>query len=125
LRCPFGCRRQHRQQRSNQRSTAYYQTAVGRRLKKLLNARRQGNPLPPTARPWPDPHPQGTPPKEASGEGLPVTAEVRLEGVVLDESSLAASPMLPYVRMVVGLIEGIELTSREVLGLLRQSGHIG
>jgi hypothetical protein len=33
--------------------------------------------------------------------------------------------MLPYVRMVVGLIEGIELTSREVLGLLRQSGHIG
>ena len=54
-----------------------------------------------------------------------MTAEVRLEGVVLDESSLAASPMLPYVRMVVGLIEGIELTSREVLGLLRQSGHIG
>ena len=50
-----------------------------------------------------------------------MTAEVRLEGVVLDESSLAASPMLPYVRMVVGLIEGIELTSREVLGLLRQS----
>jgi hypothetical protein len=28
--------------------------------------------------------------------------------------------MLPYVRMLVGLIEGIQLTPEEVLGLLRQ-----
>jgi hypothetical protein len=52
---------------------------------------------------------------------LPLTVELRLEGVVLDESGLASSPMLPYVRMVVGLIEGIELTCREVLCLLRRS----
>lgn len=47
--------------------------------------------------------------------------ELRLEGVVLDESSLARSPMLPYVRMLVGLIEGVELSCREVLDLLRQA----
>ena len=46
---------------------------------------------------------------------------MRLEGVVLDESSLAGSPMLPYVRMVVSLIEGVTFTCREVLCLLRQA----
>jgi len=46
---------------------------------------------------------------------------LRLEGVVLDESSLATSPMLPYVRMIVNLIEGIELSCSEVLDLLRQA----
>ena len=45
----------------------------------------------------------------------------RLERVVLDESSLATSPMLPYVRMVVSLIEGVEFTCREVIHLLRQA----
>ncbi|MDD4890851.1 MAG: hypothetical protein PHU85_13100 [Phycisphaerae bacterium] len=40
---------------------------------------------------------------------------------MLDESSLATSPMLPYVRMVVRLIEGIELSCRDVLRLLRQA----
>jgi hypothetical protein len=52
---------------------------------------------------------------------LPVTIELRLEGVVLDELSLARSPMLPYVRMIVSLIEGVELSWREVLDLLRQA----
>ena len=40
---------------------------------------------------------------------------------MLDESSLANSPILPYVRMVVCLIEGVELTCREVVRLLRQA----
>jgi len=50
-----------------------------------------------------------------------VTIELRLAGVVLDESSLASSPMLPYVRMIVGLIEDVELSCREVVCLLRQA----
>ncbi|MGO9270423.1 MAG: hypothetical protein ACLQOO_09255 [Terriglobia bacterium] len=50
-----------------------------------------------------------------------MTVELRLEGVVLEESSLGLSPMLPYVRMVIGLIEGVELTRQEVLCLLRRS----
>ena len=54
--------------------------------------------------------------------------EEPLEGVdtpdarlLLDESSLASSPMLPYVRMVVSLIEGVEFSCREVVHLLRQA----
>ena len=78
---------------------------------------------PPAAPPQPDLDPQGTPPASEArhGDASPVTVELRLEGVVLDESSLATSPMLPYVRMVVSLIEGVEFTCREVLDLLRQA----
>jgi len=54
-------------------------------------------------------------------EPLSAAFELRLDGVVLDESSVANSPMLPYVRMVVSLIEGVEFTCREVVHLLRQS----
>ena len=60
-------------------------------------------------------------PSEPVSDPLPVTIELRLEGVVLDESSLVTSPMLPYVRMVVSLIEGVKLSCREVLCLLQQA----
>ena len=119
LRCPFGCRRHHRQQCSSQRSTAYYQTAEGKRKKKRLNARRQCKQVLPILSP--DLDRQAPPANEPHSDESSVTVELRLEGVLLDESSLASSPMLPYVRMVVGLIEGVELTCREVLCLLRRS----
>jgi hypothetical protein len=63
----------------------------------------------------PDPQ-AGAPPASAS---WPAPAELRLDGVVLDESSVAHSPMVPYVRMVVSLIEGVAFTCREVVQLLR------
>ena len=66
-----------------------------------------------------DPH--GASPSEPTNDALPLTIELRLPGVVLDESSLARSPMLPYVRMIVGLIEGVEFTCDEVAHLLRQA----
>jgi hypothetical protein len=47
--------------------------------------------------------------------------ELRLAGVVLHEASLLKSRMLPYVRMVVSLIEGIEFSCQEVLFLLRRA----
>ena len=123
MRCPFGCRQHHRRQCSCQRSTAYYQTAAGKTKKKRLNARRQGSQVrrPRSRSPMSirrERRQQRSPP---ASEPLPVTVELRLEGVVLDESSLASSPMLPYVRMVVSLIEGVEFTCREVLHLLRQA----
>ena len=121
LRCPFGCRQHHRRQRSSQRSAAYYQTAVGRRKKKRLNGRRQRKGVSPTVPSQPDLDPRGTSPNEPTGDALRVTVELRLEGVVLDESSLAGSPILPYVRMIVNLIEGMELTCGEVVHLLRQA----
>ena len=40
LRCPFGCRQEHRRQRASARSTAYYQTDSGKGKKKKLNCRR-------------------------------------------------------------------------------------
>lgn len=129
LRCPFGCREYHRQQRSCQRSTAYYQTAAGKAKKKRLNACRQGRQSPPQS----DGDPPGTPPDaqadhccaavpaSPANEPLPTTAKLRLEGLVLDEASVANSPMLPYVRMVVSLFEGVEFTCREVVHLLGQA----
>jgi len=65
--------------------------------------------------------PQATSPPEPrtdEGEGK---VELRLDGVVLDESSVVNSRMLPYLRMVVRLIEGIGLTCQELARLLRQA----
>jgi len=70
------------------------------------------------------PHPQaGTRQTCVSpvSEPLSVADELQREDTVLDEASVASSPMLPYVRMVVSLIEGIEFTCREVVDLLRQT----
>ena len=120
MRCPFGCRRHHRRQCSNGRSTAFYQTVEGKRKKKLLNARRQGKQVPFAASPQADLPRQAPSAEEFRPLELPLTLELRLHGVVLDELSLTSSPMLPYVRMVVGLIEGSERTCREVVRLLRQ-----
>ena len=117
LRCPFGCREHHRRQRSSQRSTAYYQTVAGKRKKEDHNRRRC----------WPsfaeDPavpesHPQAPP---APISATDAAAELRLDGVVLDESSLTNSPALPYVRMMVSLIEGVRVGVKELLALLRQA----
>jgi hypothetical protein len=44
--------------------------------------------------------------------------ELRLEGVVLDAESVRNSALLPYLRMVVNLIEGIRLCGEELLELL-------
>lgn len=119
MRCPFGCRRQHGQQRSNQRSAAYYRTASGKVKKKRLNARRSGNSSPEQQRT--DTIEQATSPNEQLPDELSVKVELRLDGVVLDDSSLRKSRMLPYVRMVVSLIEGIELSGEEIVSLLRQA----
>jgi len=120
LRCPFGCRQEHRRQRSCQRSIAYYRTAAGKAKKKRLNACRQDPQAPPAAEPQLAGDPPGMSPGPATSQPLPATAELRLEGVALDESSVAHSPMVPYVRMVVSLIAGVAFTCREVVQLLRQ-----
>jgi hypothetical protein len=38
--------------------------------------------------------------------------------VVLDEARVTHSPLLPYVRMLVSLIEGIRLTCQQLVRLL-------
>jgi hypothetical protein len=47
--------------------------------------------------------------------------ELHLEGVVVRESTLQNSPMLPYVRMIVSLVEGIQLSCQQLLQLLRRA----
>lgn len=124
LRCPFGCREHHRRAQSCQRSTAYYQTAAGKAKKKRLNGRRHGSQVPPAAPPdldFPESPPDAQVEVPLGGAPSPMTIEARPQCAVLDESSLARSPMLPYVRMVVSLIEGIRFTCREVLDLLLQA----
>jgi len=44
-----------------------------------------------------------------------------LEGVVLDESSVVNSPLLPYLRMVVSLIEGMRMSLQQLRDWLCQA----
>lgn len=122
LRCPFGCRQHHRQQRSNERSAAYYQTASGKRKKKRLNARRTCNSSPVVAdEPRTDASEQATSANEQLPDELSRKVELRLEGVVLRESTLLKSGMLPYVRMIVSLMR---VSTDKTLGILEQARFI-
>jgi hypothetical protein len=109
----------HRQQRSQQRSAAYYRTARGQAKKKRLNARRasQARPEPTPTAPVEQPISAGSPAQYPSSPNV----ELCLDGVVLNEESFLKSRMLPYVRMVVTLIEGIELSYQELVQLLQQA----
>lgn len=119
LGCPFGCREHHRRQRSCQRSVAYYQTAAGKRKKQGLNRRRR--PFSAVGPAVPESHPQPTAEApDAPAAVQPDQAQLQLDGVVLDDSSLTNTPVLPYLRMMVSLIEGVPFAVEELLVLLRQ-----
>ena len=45
---------------------------------------------------------------------------LNLEGFVLDESTLADSRILPYVRMLVSILEGRTISREELLATLRR-----
>ena len=117
LRCPFGCRRQHRRECANRRSGAYYRSPQGNRAKKRRNLRRSCRQAPATA---PPPALAQQPPTDEP-HAAEAPAQLRLETVVLDESALARSSLLPYVRMLMRLLDGVKLTCREVLAVLRES----
>jgi hypothetical protein len=133
LRCPFGCAKRHRAQQSNERVKAYRRTGRGKKKKDALNARRYRR-SPATAcessceasaKAKPPPcEPADSPPAEKATQSLPaklpVAIELDLEGVVLDESSVVNSPMLPYIRTLIWMIDRIRLSHVEVAGWLRQ-----
>jgi hypothetical protein len=141
LRCPFGCRQHQRRQSSNQRSAAYYQTDEGKEKKRRLNASR-GNRSSPAqtqqdvatrecvadggnrSRPSDDQTQQELPRTESLDSLLPdelaVQGELYVQGVTLDEGTLAGSPMLPYVRMMVNLIDGLTLSRDELVAALQK-----
>lgn len=119
LRCPFGCRAHHRRECSRQRSVAYYRTATGKQKKKRLNARRSELPCSGVGTlSEASASPSAT--SASLSEELPLPAEVSEAGVVLEERTLRKSRLLPYVRLVVNLIEGLHLGLEEVVPLLLQ-----
>lgn len=121
LRCPFGCRRHHRRRRCNERSAKHYATPHGGRKKKRLNARRTsaGSAATPPECDVTPPAVAGHEPSEHRSPGeSPDVPSLALEGVVLDESTVTSSPMLPHIRMMVSLIEGIELDRQQLVDCL-------
>ena len=116
LRCPFGCRRHHRRQCSGRRSAAYYCTPSGRKKKKRLNNQRGVRPAEYdlSTAPVEIPSPS-TAAETRSDEAEP---ELRLEEVALRASHLSSSPLLPYVRLLVRLIDGFAVSRRELVELL-------
>lgn len=119
LRCPFGCRRHHRRECAKRRSAAHYAKPEGKRAKKLLNARRSCREISATAPPVLAQRP--SPAGEPAPTGSSVVPELQLGDVVLDEPVVVSSPMLPYVRMLVWLIDGVRLTCREIFAVLQRS----
>jgi len=135
LRCPFGCAKRHRAHQSNLRVNAYRKTEAGKAKKDALNARRyRGQPSPPCPLPHEtsarasrshEPSPR-TCSRHAENATLPlpgespVPLELDLDGVVLDESSIINSPMLPYIRTLIWILDGIRLSHVEVVQWLLQ-----
>jgi hypothetical protein len=133
LRCPFGCAKRHRAQQSNERVKAYRRTGRGKKKKDALNAKRYRgspstaceSPCEASANTKPLPcAPADSPFSENATQPVPtelsVDIELDLDGVVLDETSVVNSPMLPYIRTLIWIIDRIRLSQVEVVQWLRQ-----
>lgn len=120
LRCPFGCRRHERRRRSSQRSTAYYRTPSGKAKKKRIASRRRAATMCATGNPSAEPAPPSQE-EQCSTAGMPSRLELRLADVVLEVPSLLHSPILSYLRMIVGLIEGIRPGHAELAEQLQRA----
>jgi hypothetical protein len=136
LRCPFGCAKRHRARQSNERVKAYRQTEAGKAKKDALNARRyRGSPaglgvsrcaasahVEPSSREAAEP--ANSPQAENATLPLPaelsVTLALDLNGFVLDESPVVNSPMLPYIRTLIWMLEGVRLSHVELVAWLRE-----
>ena len=142
LRCPFGCRQQHRRRQcGNERSKKYRDTDSGRAKKKRLNiaalikagqaASSDTTPPTPLEQSSPltaesssaDPLGAAAVEESSSVDALPAIVEhltLNPEGFVLDESTLVNSRILPYVRMVASVIEGRTISRMELVTALRK-----
>jgi hypothetical protein len=105
IRCPFGCRQEHRRRAAIRRSSAYYSDPEGKKRKKNINQRRcrlsvgQSDPGAATRR--------LTRPRPRGPKAVPKICSVRPSPVILQ-----------HVRMVVRLIEGRPVSRRQVLLML-------
>ena len=141
LRCPFGCRAHRRRQCGNERSKKYRDTDSGRAKKKQLNISAlikagqaaSSDTTPPTPLEQSsqltaesssaDPLGAAAVEKSSSVDALPAIVEhltLNPEGFVLDESTLVNSRILPYVRMLVSVLEGRTISHEELIATLRK-----
>jgi hypothetical protein len=93
--CPFGCRRAHRKQQSNERSVAYYRDPIGKKKKRALNGKR------------------AKPKKEGD---RPAACPAGLES----GSGQGNWLMLEYVRMLISLIEARAVSLTEIVQMLQR-----
>jgi len=49
-----------------------------------------------------------------------VALELGLDGVILDKASIVNSPMLSYIRTLIGMIDGVWFNQLEVVAWLRE-----
>jgi hypothetical protein len=97
LRCPFGCRDEHRKRRSTERSIEYYSTEEGKAKKKSQNRKRGQSE-------------RG--PGEVVGRDEP---EPEREGIRWDIG------IVEYVRLRTSLIEGWPVSRQEILEMLSRA----
>jgi hypothetical protein len=91
LGCPFGCQEAHRHQQSSRRSIAYYRGKEGQIKKRIQNGRRRAAVCAADPSKVPSSEPGGWP-----------------------------ESMLEHVRMVSSLIEGRQVSRREILEMLER-----
>ena len=145
LRCLFGCREHHRRQCGNARSRKHNQTDEGRANKKALNTAARikasqatsSDSAPPASL---EPSSQLTADSPSTDSSHATTVEattaeaspavdasparweqltLNLDGFALEESTLVNSRVLPYVRMVVSVLEGRTISREELIAALR------
>ena len=146
LRCPFGCREHHRRQCANARSRRYNQTLKGQANKKKLNiaARLKADKAASidAAVPLAFVEPSGQLPADSpsADSADAITVEMttvdaspsvdswpemlqplplNLDGYLLEERTLVSSRVLPYVRMLVSVLEGEAISRKQLIGALR------
>lgn len=105
IRCPFGCRAEHRRREAIGRCRVYYSGQQGKEIKRKLNQRRCR--LPPRA------------PGQGPAPTWPASRRAKRRKTAAKVHSAKPSPvMLQHVRMVVSLIESRRISVRQVV-LLR------
>ena len=102
LRCPFGCREAYRKRESTKRSVAYYRGEQGRKYRREQNGNRQWTGRAPVPDTPPEPKPE-PPTRVCDPDASP---------------GPWPTPMLVYLRRVIGLIEGRRVSRRQVLAML-------
>jgi hypothetical protein len=103
LRCPFGCRDAHRKESSNKRSAEWYRSKQGKKKKKNLNERRFRQSS-----------------SDSGSEDLKNKESCEQQRKIIQDKPevVRNKTTLPYIQMLISLIEGRSVSLDEVLDML-------